>query len=154
MNSTCLPKTVVSLALLLELIDGGRFEVNERAMRKVLGWAKYLRSHANRLYSSGSIVIEDRARLILERRNQLPEEFTARAVHQKDWAGLSDRNVVDAVIELPVSTHRCRAVEKPTNASGGRPSVTYRWSPILRRTLRTYLLSPLAPLFPHHSPVG
>lgn len=128
-----MPKTVVSLALLFELIDGGRFEVNERAMRMALGWAEYLRSHANRLYSSGSMVIEDRARLILERCNQLPEEFTARAVHQNNWAGLSDRDVVKAAIELLVSTNHCRSVEKPPTAAGGRPSVTYRWNPILRR---------------------
>jgi hypothetical protein len=128
-----MPKTVVSLALLFELIDGGRSEVNERAMRMALAWAEYLRSHANRLYSSGSTVVEDRARLILERCNQLPDEFTARAVHQKDWAGLSDRDVVQAAIELLVSTHHCPVVEKPTTAAGGRPSVTYRWNPILRR---------------------
>jgi hypothetical protein len=129
-----MPKTVVSLALLFELIDGGRSEVNECAMRMALGWAEYLRSHANRLYSSGSTVIEDRARLILERCNQLPEEFTARAVHQKDWAGLSDRDVVEAAIELLVSTNHCRPVEKPPTAAGGRPSVVYRWNPILRKT--------------------
>ena len=32
-----LPKTVATLALLFELIEGGRFEVNELAMRRALG---------------------------------------------------------------------------------------------------------------------
>lgn len=127
-----MPKTVASLALLFELIDGGRFEVNETAMRMALGWADYLRSHANRLYLSGSAMIEDGARLILERCNQLPEEFTKRTVHQKGWTGLSETKVVDAAIELLVSTHHCRAVEKPANAAGGRPSTAYRWNPLLR----------------------
>ncbi len=127
-----MPKTVASLALLFELIAGGRLEVNKMAMRMALGWAEYLRSHANRLYSAGNTMIEDGARLILERRNQLPEKFTGRTVHQKDWTGLSDRKVVDAAIDLLVSTHHCRAVENATNSAGGRPSTVYRWNPLLR----------------------
>ena len=68
-----LPKTVATLALLFELIEGGRFEVNELAMRRALGWADYLLSHANRLYSAGETMAADGARLIVERRHQLPE---------------------------------------------------------------------------------
>ena len=68
-----MPKTVAALALLCELADGGRFEVNEVAMRRALGWADYLRSHANRLYSAGETMAENGARLIIERGHQLPE---------------------------------------------------------------------------------
>ena len=67
-----MPKTVASLALIFELIEGGRFEVGETSTLRALAWADYLRSHANRLYSSGNTMIEDGARLILERRHQLP----------------------------------------------------------------------------------
>jgi hypothetical protein len=58
-----MPKTIASLALIFELIDGGRTEVNEVATRQALGWADYLRSHASRLYSSGRTMAEDGARL-------------------------------------------------------------------------------------------
>jgi Protein of unknown function (DUF3987) len=126
-----MPKTVASLALLFELINGGRFEVNEAAMRRALGWADYLRSHANRLYSAGETMAEDGARLIIYRRSQLPAQFTARAVHQKGWAGLGDRDTVTAAIEMLVSTHYCREVPFPVQQSGGRPSVSYIWNPCI-----------------------
>ena len=48
-----MPKTVASLALIFELIDGGLQFVGEEATRLALGWADYLRSHANRLYQRG-----------------------------------------------------------------------------------------------------
>ena len=48
-----MPKTVASLALIFELIDGGLQFVGEEATRLALGWADYLRSHANRLYAAG-----------------------------------------------------------------------------------------------------
>ena len=43
-----MPRTVASLALIFELIDGGLQFVGEEATRLALGWADYLRSHANR----------------------------------------------------------------------------------------------------------
>lgn len=127
-----MPKIAASLALLFELIEGGRFEVGEYATALALEWADYLRSHANRLYSSGNTMIEDGARLILERRHQLSDEFTVRSVHQKDWAGLADRETVIAAIELLVATHHCREVEKPGSMGRGRPTATYNWNPALR----------------------
>ncbi len=124
-----MPKTVASLALIFELIDGGRFEVGEHSTLRALAWADYLRSHANRLYSSGNTMIEDGARLILERRHQLPDEFTVRDIYRKDWAGLSDREAATMAVEILVSTHHCREVEKGDSAGRGRPTATYRWHP-------------------------
>lgn len=82
-----MPKTIASLALLFELIDGGRFDVGEASIRRALQWVGYLRSHANRLYSAGEILVENGARLIIERRDQLSSEFTVRNVHQKSGPG-------------------------------------------------------------------
>lgn len=128
-----MPATVASLALLFELIEGGRFEVGEDAIRRALGWADYLRSHASRLYASGNSVVEDGARLIVERRAQLPSPFTARDVHQKAWAGLSDRDAVSAAIDMLVGTNHCAEVEKPAASKGGRPTIAYAWHPSLGR---------------------
>lgn len=127
-----MPKTVASLALLFELIDGGRFDVNETAMRRALGWADYLRSHANRLYSSGETMAEDGARLIIERRHQLAESFTARDVHKKGWAGLGDRETVTASIEMLVATNHCREARGKPVPAGGRPTTSYCWNPALQ----------------------
>lgn len=127
-----MPKTVASLALIFELIEGGRFEVGEQSTLRALAWADYLRSHATRLYSSGNTMIEDGARLILERRHQLPDEFTAREIQRKGWAGLTDREAVASALDLLVTTNHCKEIEQPTKASGGRPTASYCWNPALR----------------------
>jgi Protein of unknown function (DUF3987) len=89
-----MPKTVAALALIFELVDGGRGAIGPIAAGRALEWADYLRSHAIRLYSAGSVMAENGARLIIERRAQLPESFTARDVQRKEWAGLADRDAV------------------------------------------------------------
>jgi hypothetical protein len=127
-----MPKTVATLALLFELADGGRFEVNEAAARRALGWADYLRSHANRLYSAGETMAADGARLIVERRHQLPEAFTLRDIQRKGWASLGDRDAVLLAIEMLVATHHCREVPPVPHQGGGRPSVSYIWNPSLK----------------------
>ncbi|WP_396605004.1 YfjI family protein [Bradyrhizobium sp. YCK136] len=127
-----MPKTVAALALLFELADGGRFEVNEVAMRRALGWADYLRSHANRLYSAGETMAENGARLIVERRHQLPEPFTPRDVQRKGWASLNDRDAVASAIDMLIGTHHCREIPSTGHPAGGRPSVAYSWNPSLK----------------------
>ncbi|AZO11217.1 DUF3987 domain-containing protein [Mesorhizobium sp. M3A.F.Ca.ET.080.04.2.1] len=124
-----MPKTIASLALLFELIDGGRFEVGDVSTLRALDWYDYLRSHANRLYAAGETMAEDGAKLILDRRHQLPEAFTARAVHQKKWAGLADHAAVAAALETLVDTHHCE--EFHLADTGGRPTIAYRWNPRL-----------------------
>jgi hypothetical protein len=126
-----MPKTVASLALIFELLDGGRVAIGEQATHRALGWARYLRSHANRLYAAGEVMAENGAKLILERRNQLPEQFTARDIQRKDWAGLTDRNVVETSVDVLVSTHHCREQLGPAGPQGGRPSRSFQWNPHL-----------------------
>ena len=127
-----MPKTVATLALLFELIDGGRSEVNKKSMERALGWAEYLRSHANRLYSAGQIMAEDGARLIVARRHLLPDSFSARDVRRKEWASLSDQDAVESAIELLVATHHCCELPPVIRLGGGRPSVSYAWNPSLK----------------------
>ena len=127
-----MPKTVATLALLFELIEGGRFEVNELAMRRALGWADYLLSHANRVYAAGETMAADGARVIVERRHQLPESFTPRDIHRKGWASLGDREAVISAIEMLVATNHCREVPPVVHQTGGRPSVSYVWNPSLK----------------------
>jgi hypothetical protein len=127
-----LPKTVATLALLFELIEGGRFEVNESAMRRALGWSEYLLSHANRLYSAGETMAADGARLIIQRRHQLPELFTPRDIRRKGWASLGDQDAVASAIDMLVATHHCREVPRIVHEFGGRPSISYVWNPGLK----------------------
>lgn len=124
-------KTVASLALLFELIDGGRAEVGEAATARALGWADYLRSHANRLYAAGETMAETGAKLIVERRAQLPQKFTARDVQRKAWAGLADREAVAAAIDVLIGTHHVRELTVDGGPNGGRPSTAHAWNPKL-----------------------
>lgn len=128
-----MPKTVASLALIFEMVDGGRFEIGETATLRALDWADYLRSHANRLYAAADSTFDDAARLILERRSQLPEKFTARDVHRRGWASLADRDTVSAALGILVSTHHCREARKTSGQGGGRPTSEFIWHPSLRR---------------------
>lgn len=67
---------------------------------------------------------EDGARLMMERRAQLPAPLTARAVHQKDWAGLTDTDTADAAIDVVVTTEHYRPrPAKPIEP--GRPTKRY-----------------------------
>jgi hypothetical protein len=127
-----LPKTVATLALLFELIEGGRFEVNELAVRTALGWADYLLSHANRVYAAGDTMAADGARVILKRRGELPERFTVRDLQRKCWASLGDRDSVLSAVEMLVATNHCREVLLDIQRNGGRPAgPSYEWNPSL-----------------------
>jgi hypothetical protein len=126
-----LPKTVAGLALLFELVEGGRVAVGEDATLRALGWAEYLRSHARRLYSAGETMAQDGARLILERRAQLPEPFTPRDIQRRDWVGLRDRDAVSSALAVLEDTNHVRAISGAPGPQGGRPSESYTWHPSL-----------------------
>ena len=75
---------------------------------------------------------EDGARLIIERRHQLPEQFTPRDVQRKAWASLGDRDAVVSAIDMLISTNHCREVPPVVSQGGGRPSVSYVWNPSMK----------------------
>ena len=126
-----MPKTIASLALIFELVEGGRFNIGDMAMGMALVWVKYLACHAKRLYSAGQTMAQDGARLIIERRNELPRLFTVRDIHQKRWARLTDREAVLSAIEILTDVNYCREVEASPDRSRGRPTVQYEWNPVL-----------------------
>lgn len=127
-----MPKTVASLALIFDLIEGdGDALIGDTAILRALGWADYLRTHANRLYAAGQTMGEEGARLIVERREQLPDLFTARDVHRKQWSGLTDRDAVSSAIEVLTVTHHCRE-RTISHPSAGRPTAAFDWNPHLQ----------------------
>ena len=126
-----MPKTATGLALLFELVEGGREAVGEIATRRALGWAEYLRSHATRIYAAGETMAEEGAGLIVARRKQLPTQFTSRDIQRKGWAGLGEHAAVGAAIDILVERHFCRQVPSEPQLAGGRPSLTYLWNPHL-----------------------
>jgi putative DNA primase/helicase len=128
-----MPKTIAGLALLFELIDGGRANVGKKATARAILWADYLQSHAERLYSLSAGQGMIGAKLILSRHDKLPEIFTARNVQRKSWTGLSSRDAVADALDCLVDHRYLTELPVPTNRSGGRPTMRYRWHASLKK---------------------
>ena len=93
---------VPRLALITHLIDGGEGPVGMGPVLSAVMWAEYLEAHAQRLYGAGVEPARAAARTILAKihSGELKDRFTARDVHQRDWAGLTDRDRVQLGLDL------------------------------------------------------
>src|SRR6516162_3135805 len=105
---------VPSLALINHLADGGTGPISHRALLKALAAAHYFESHARRLYGSASESELAAAKAILKhiRNGDLNDGFTARDVHQRGWANLTEREQVGAGLEL-LTDHEYLAPSQP-----------------------------------------
>jgi hypothetical protein len=124
-------KLVPSLALINHLADGGTGPVSHRALLKALAAAHYFESHARRVYGSASETELAAAKAILKhiRNGDLQDGFTARDVHQRCWAHLTEREHVAAGLNLLVDLDYLAPSVPGTRAQGGRPKVTYTVNP-------------------------
>jgi putative DNA primase/helicase len=122
-----MPKTIASLALLFELIDGSREAVGRKATDRALLWADYLFSHAQRIYAVAADRRLDVARLIWRRRDKLPEIFTQRDVQRKSWEGLMKGNAIREALDHLVDAGYLEAIPVKAGHKGGRPTIRYRW---------------------------
>jgi hypothetical protein len=124
-------KLVPALALINHLADNGQNEISHSAMRKALAFSKYLETHARRLYGATSEPERATARAILTKihEGELHNGFTVREVHQHDWSGLTDRDQVQARLNLLVELHHLAASSTATTERGGRPTTTYTVNP-------------------------
>jgi len=124
---------VPSLALLIHLADhplGG--PVGEEALMIACAWARYLESHARRLYAS-VIAPEMAAAIDLDKRlRDLKDEFTARDVYRHGWKNLNPGSTPGALAVLE-DHFRIRG-ERKASRQGGRPTTVYQVNPALRRT--------------------
>ncbi|GGO81952.1 hypothetical protein GCM10011348_22150 [Marinobacterium nitratireducens] len=119
-----MPKTICSLALLFAVIDGQRGEVDHDSTCRALGWARYLRSHAERLYSAAGNRDINGAKTIVAKQDQLPNPFSSRDIQRKGWAGLDSADAVREALELLVDHHYLLVEETQTT---GRPKTAYFW---------------------------
>ena len=124
-------KLVPSLALINHLADGGAGPVSHRALLKALAAAYYLESHARRVYGSGQEAELAAAKAILKhiRNGDLTDGFTARDVHQRGWAHLTEREHVGAGLSLLVDLDYLAPSALSAGVEGGRPKVTYLINP-------------------------
>uniref|UniRef100_UPI001ABA9996 YfjI family protein n=1 Tax=Bartonella taylorii TaxID=33046 RepID=UPI001ABA9996 len=127
-----MPKTIASLALIFELLDSGRFEIGLYAITTALRWSNYLLSHAKRLYAAHDTLTAERAKLIVERCDHLPDVITARDVYKRDWKCLTDNQAVKKALELLCRCNYIREISGDNSSQGGRPTIRYEWHPLVK----------------------
>ncbi|EJF79647.1 TM2 domain-containing membrane protein YozV [Bartonella doshiae] len=127
-----MPKTIVSLALIFELTEGGRFEIGLYAITTALRWSNYLLSHAKRLYAAHDTLTAERAKLIVERCDHLPDVITARDIHQRGWRSLKDNQAIKQALELLCRCKYIREISGDNSSQGGRPTIRYKWHPLVK----------------------
>ena len=118
---------VPALALLFHLLDGHPGRVGLDCLRRAIRFAKYLKSHADRIYSSASGHDFGTARRLAKRliAGDLPDGFTASIISTKDWAGLDSKEAIAAA--LGVLTDYGWVIPIDSRAGvGGRPTMKYR----------------------------
>jgi hypothetical protein len=125
-------KLIPSLALIHHLVEGRKGSVGKAALLSALAWGEFLEAHAERFYAAASNGAADGAATILRhiRRGALGERFTAREVHRRDWANLTERERVGEALDMLEDHGFIRSVETPEGQrKQGRPSSLYIVNP-------------------------
>ncbi len=122
------------LALLFHLLEGHQDAVCEDCLASSLRLAKYLKSHAHRVYASvgglDNAAIRALARQLID--GKLTSGFTARSVYTKGWSALDKPESVKAALDALVEFGWLREVMLET---GGRKTVSYEINPALKKGL-------------------
>ncbi len=125
-------KLVPALALVHHLASMELGPIGVPAVSAALGWARYLESHAQRIYHAGSATAVDGAKAILRgfRRGVLESGFTAREVVHKNWSPMGDDGEkVREALALMEECNFVRAIDHQPGRKGGRPSTCYTINP-------------------------
>ncbi len=119
---------IPALAVLFHLLDGHVGEVCEDCLIRAMGFAKYLKKHADRIYASVSDHDYAAMRTLAERllAGELSGGFTCRTLALKGWAGLSTGEQAQAAIDGLVEYGWLCGIEV---RSGGRPTIRYELNP-------------------------
>jgi putative DNA primase/helicase len=125
-----------SLALLLHLMyfvdgtaEGGA--VGKEAALRAAAWCEYLRTHAERLYSSAQNPAMEAAQALLEhiRKGEVKDGSTVREIYRKQWAKLSSPETAYKAAEVLEEFGWLRVEE---NKTGGRSTKKVYLHPSLR----------------------
>jgi hypothetical protein len=121
-------KLVPALALINHLADGGIGAVPAAALKRAIGFARYLETHAHRAYGSGlrMEVVTAQAIVARIRKGEIAVSFTLRDIHQRNWSTLTDRDQVQAGLDLLVDLDW---LVSETVRTGGRPKTIYHINP-------------------------
>lgn len=125
-------KLVPAIALILYLVEGGREAVDLASITKAIAWAKYLESHAKRIYAPlmGADFVSAKTLGNKLKSGALKPEFRVRDVYRNHWANLSTPDEARTAVDILEDYHWIFAHENFTDQeSGGRPTVTYKANP-------------------------
>lgn len=126
-------KLVPALSLLFHLLERARGPVSRGSLERAIAWAKYLESHASRVYAC-AISREEKSARELGRRirnGDLPSPFSARDVYRRGWANLGRSELAEAALRVLVDLGWLREERQPSGDHGGRPTVHYHINPKL-----------------------
>lgn len=116
-----------SLTLIFHLIDvaDGKASgnVSAKAARLAVQWCDYLESHARRTYAMAESPEHEAAVRLAEKikAGALPSPFTSKAVYDKGWHGLKDKQEVEAACNILIDENWLRMTRKPASGNRGRP---------------------------------
>jgi putative DNA primase/helicase len=121
-------KTVPALALINHLVDKCAGPIEEGSLIRALAFADYLATHAERIYSASAEAESTTAKAIISkiRKGELAGQFTARDVYRRGWSNLSNRECVQAGLDLLDDLDWLIAT---TERTGGRPRVIFTVNP-------------------------
>ncbi len=74
----------------------------------------------------GDTVTAERAKLIVERCDHLPDVFTARDVYKREKC-LKDKEAVKQALELLCRSNHIRQIASENSSQGGRSTIRYEW---------------------------
>ncbi len=125
-------KLVPALALINHLADDATRGISETAILRALAFADYLETHARRAYGAASEAETASAKAILSRirRGELSDGFTTRDIYRRAWAHLSDREQVQAGLDLLTDFDWLELRTIPTNGRTRAPVNVARREPV------------------------
>lgn len=151
-------KLVPALALILHLSNRGIGPVTRSALEKALVWARYLESHARRIYSTALQPEYGAARELARRLEcgDLGPAFTVRELYRKHWTGLDNKEDADAATDILVELGWLRLLQSDGPAVGRPASQAFIVNPRISEgvviasagidnTLQTGVVALLAP---------
>jgi putative DNA primase/helicase len=145
-------KLIPALALIFALIDDpdSNRVVQIDHLQRALNWGKYLRTHANRLYSAAITPETQGAQVLLKKilKGQLlnslgapMQDFTPREIAVKGWTGLNTPELVRKAANVLCDFDWLRLIKRSGNQSGGRPSERYYINPFAVDGVQTEAVS-------------
>ncbi len=126
---------IPSIAVLIHLADDKHHSltVGADAIRKAIAWSEYLKSHAERVYSSALDQTDANAKTILTKieSGKLSDGFGTRDIVRGGWTGLDSLDNVKAALTRLIDYGWLKQVTTKPESIGGRPSVRYQVNPII-----------------------